>query len=249
MTMKFNPSNPIIQLCMQGMALEESGNLDDAMNTFMKAWEQSSDDYERFISAYHVGLRQKSAADQLKWLQQSLDFALKIDDENVRSAYPTLYLKIANCYERLNDSEKAKGNVDLANAYQGKLTDAGPFYHGTKADLKVGELLTAGGESNYKEGFTMNHIYFTANIHGAGLAATLAKGEGSERMYIVEPTGEFEHDPNVTDKRFPGNLTRSYRSQLPLKIVGEETGWAKLNQSNRQEWNTKLAHNKGEIIN
>src|SRR5699024_219721 len=144
MTMKFNPSNPIIQLCMQGMALEESGNLDDAMNTFMKAWEQSSDDYERFISAYHVGLRQKSAADQLKWLQQSLDFALKIDDENVRSAYPTLYLKIANCYERLNDSEKAKGNVDLANAYQGKLTDAGPFYHGTKADLKVGELLTAG---------------------------------------------------------------------------------------------------------
>ena len=249
MTMTFNPTNPIIQLCIKGMALEESGSLDDAMNTFMKAWEQSSDDYERFISAYHVGLRQKSATDQLKWLQQSLDFALKIDDENVRSAYPTLYLKMANCYERLNDSEKAKGNVDLANAYQGKLTDAGPFYHGTKADLKVGELLTAGGESNYKEGFTMNHIYFTANIHGAGLAATLAKGEGSERMYIVEPTGEFEHDPNVTDKRFPGHLTRSYRSQLPLKIVGEETGWAKLNQSNRQEWNTKLAHNKGEIIN
>lgn len=70
----------------------------------------------------------------------------------------------------------------------------------------------------------MNHIYFTAVISGAGLAP-IAKGDGSERIYIVEPTGDFENDPNVTDKKFPGNLTRSYCSQAPLKIVGEANGW------------------------
>lgn len=84
-------------------------------------------------------------------------------------------------------------------------------------------MLTAGGISNYKPELQMNHIYFTANTNGAGLAATLAKGEGKERVYIIEPTGEFENDPNVTDKKFPGNLTRSYRSKEPLRIIGEET--------------------------
>ena len=95
----------------------------------------------------------------------------------------------------------------------------------------------------------MNHIYFTANINSAGLAATLAKGEGRERIYIVEPTGEFENDPNVTDKKFPGNLTRSYRSKKPLRIIGEVTDWTKLTPKERREWSDKLAKNKGEIIN
>lgn len=80
MTMTFNPTNPIIHLCMQAMSLEESGSLDDALRTFMEAWRQSSDDYERFISAYHLGLRQQSADNQLKWLGKSLAFALKIVD-------------------------------------------------------------------------------------------------------------------------------------------------------------------------
>src|SRR6185312_15045782 len=93
--------------------------------------------------------------------------------------------------------------------------DSGPFYHGTKADLKIGDLLTAGFQSNYRPEITMNHIYFTAMRDGAGLAAELAKGDGRTRVYIVEPTGDFENDPNVTDKKFPGNPTRSYRSSEP----------------------------------
>ncbi|WP_418235983.1 NAD(+)--rifampin ADP-ribosyltransferase [Clostridium saccharoperbutylacetonicum] len=137
----------------------------------------------------------------------------------------------------------------MSDSYKGAPFDEGPFYHGTKADLQVGDLLTAGGNSNYKPGLKMNHIYFTANVNGAGLAATLAKGEGRERVYIIEPTGEFENDPNVTDKKFPGNLTRSYRSQEPLRIIGEETEWTNLTTTERREWREKLAKNKGEIIN
>jgi len=95
----------------------------------------------------------------------------------------------------------------------------------------------------------MNHIYFTANPNGAGLAAALAKGEGRERVYIVEPTGEFEDDPNITDKKFPGNLTRSYRSKEPLRIIGEVTKWTKLTTAELSKWRENLAKNKGEIIN
>lgn len=249
MSAKFDPRNPIIQLCIKGIALEESGSFDDAIDVFYKAWDQTSNDFEKFIVAYHLGLRQKNVGDKLKWMEESLAFALKINDQNVKSAYPTLYLNIAKCYEELNDTENAKKNFELSHSYQGKPTDTGPFYHGTKADLQVGDLLTAGKKSNYEKDLKMNHIYFTANINGAGLAAALAKGEGKERVYIVEPTGEFENDPNVTDKRFPGNLTRSYRSQEPLKIIGEITDWGKLTDSERQEWNEKLAKKKGEIIN
>ncbi|HTY09681.1 MAG TPA: NAD(+)--rifampin ADP-ribosyltransferase [Bacteroidota bacterium] len=131
--------------------------------------------------------------------------------------------------------------------------DNGPFYHGTKADLRVGDLLTAGFNSNYNPEVIMNHIYFTALVNGAGLAAALAKGEGRERVYIVEPTGIFENDPNVTDKKFPGNPTRSYRTKAPLKIVGEVTDWVRQTPEELQKWRDKLAnvkpHSRGEIIN
>jgi hypothetical protein len=127
--------------------------------------------------------------------------------------------------------------------------DSGPFYHGTRADLQIGDLLTAGFNSNYRPEIVMNHIYFTALPNGAGLAAALAKGDGRERVYIVEPTGVFENDPNVTDKKFPGNPTRSYRSQLPLKIVGEVTDWVRITPEELREWREKLANIKGEIIN
>ena len=128
--------------------------------------------------------------------------------------------------------------------------DNGPFYHGTKADLQVGDLLTAGFRSNYKPEVIMNHIYFTAVANGAGLAAALSKGDGRERVYIVEPTGSFENDPtNVTDKKFPGNPTRSYRSPAPLRIVGELTDWVRQTPEYLQKWHEKLANIKGEIIN
>lgn len=130
-----------------------------------------------------------------------------------------------------------------------EVLDHGPFYHGTRADLQVGELLTPGFNSNYHPEVIMNHIYFTALVNGAGLAAALAKGEGSERVYLVEPTGSFENDPNVTDKKFPGNPTRSYRSQAPLKIIGEVSDWERLTPEALQQWRERLANNKGAIIN
>jgi hypothetical protein len=134
-----------------------------------------------------------------------------------------------------------------------EVLDNGPFYHGTKADLQVGELLTAGFRSNYYSEVIMNHIYFTALANGSGLAAALAKGDGRERVYIVEPTGSFENDPNVTDKKFQGNPTRSYRSQAPLKIVGELTDWVRQAPEELQKWHEKLANLKAdpraEIIN
>jgi tetratricopeptide (TPR) repeat protein len=249
MNIKFDPNNVVIKLCMSGMGLEDSGNIEDAVKVFHKAWQEATDDYERFIAAFHLARQQKSITDKLKWMETSLQCALKINDDNVKSAYSTLYLTIAECYEELCDTENAKRNYELSNSSKGAPTDVGPFYHGTKADLKVGALLTAGGNSNYKPGLKMNHIYFTANVNGAGLAAALAKGEGRERVYIIEPTGEFENDPNVTDKKFPGNLTRSYRSKRPLKIIGEVTEWAKLTTMERREWDGNLAKNKGEIIN
>lgn len=134
-----------------------------------------------------------------------------------------------------------------------KITDKGPFYHGTKADLQVGDLLTAGFRSNYKPEIIMNHIYFTALPNGAGLAAELAKGDAQPRVFIVEPTGNFENDPNVTDKKFPGNPTRSYRSSEPLKIVGEITDWVRLTPEELNTWRERIAaieaNPDAEIIN
>ena len=249
MNIKFDPNNVIVKLCMSGMGLEETGNIEDATTMFHKAWHEATDDYERFIAAYHLARQQKIISDKLKWMETSLQCALNINDDNVKSAYSTLYAEIAKCYEELNDLDQAQRNYELSNSYKGAPSDEGTFYHGTRADLQVGDLLTAGGNSNYNPELKMNHIYFTANANIAGLSAALAKGEDRERVYIIEPIGEFENDPNVTDKKFPGNLTRSYRSQKPLRIIGEETEWSKLTTTERLEMSEKLAKNKGDIIN
>lgn len=133
------------------------------------------------------------------------------------------------------------------------LADDGPFYHGTKAELRVGEHLTAGFGSNYRPEIVMNHVYFTALREGAGLAAELAPGDGTPHVYAVEPTGEFENDPNVTDKRFPGNPTRSYRSKDPLRILGEVHDWIRLTPDELQVWRDQLAalrvDHRHDIIN
>lgn len=100
----------------------------------------------------------------------------------------------------------------------------GPFYHGTRADLSAGDLLSPGFASNYAER-KLSWIYFSATLEAAIWGAELARGEGRQRIYIVEPTGEFDDDPNLTDKKFPGNPTASYRSREPLRIVGEVSGW------------------------
>jgi len=138
-----------------------------------------------------------------------------------------------------------------------ELLDDGPFFHGTIADLRVGEFLTAGYRSNYRPEVVMNHVYFTAFADGAGLAAEIAAelaGNGAvPRVYVVEPTGPFENDPNVTDKKFPGNPTRSYRSSSPLKVIGEIAHWTRLTPEALQMWRERLtalrSEERGEIIN
>ena len=99
-----------------------------------------------------------------------------------------------------------------------------PFYHGTRAELSVGDLLAPGFQSNFADR-KLSWIYFSATLEAATWGAELAQGEGRERIYIVEPTGPFEDDPNLTDKKFSGNPTQSYRSRDPLRIVGEVAQW------------------------
>lgn len=247
--MEFNPNNNIVKLCIQGMILQDTGKPGEAVRSFLQAWNEAANDFEKFLAAYFVARNQENASDRLKWLETALQFTLKVNDDATKSALPTLYSNIARCYEELNDSENAEKNYELADSFKDKISDKGPFFHGTRADLQIGDFLIAGFNSNYQSEIVMNHIYFTALANGAGLAASLAKGDGVERVYVVEPTGSFENDPNVTDKKFPGNLTRSYRTEAPLKIVGEVKDWAKQTPENLKEWREKLEKNKGEIIN
>jgi len=99
------------------------------------------------------------------------------------------------------------------------------YFHGTKADLKIGDLITIGINSNYGQRKNAKYIYLSATLDAAIWGAELAFGEGKERIYLVEPTGSIEDDPNLTDKKFPGNPTKSYRSKHPFKVVGEITIW------------------------
>ncbi|GAA4312849.1 NAD(+)--rifampin ADP-ribosyltransferase [Mucilaginibacter gynuensis] len=98
------------------------------------------------------------------------------------------------------------------------------FFHGTKADLKIGDLISTGFNSNFVDR-QLKHIYLSATLNVAVWGAELASGEGRERIYLVEATGAVEDDPNVTDKKFPGNPTMSYRSTAPFKVVGEVIVW------------------------
>jgi rifampin ADP-ribosylating transferase len=103
--------------------------------------------------------------------------------------------------------------------------ESGAYLHGTKADLAIGDLLTPGRESNFEAGRIMNHIYITQTLDAATWGAEMAAGDGPGRIYLVEPLGPIEDDPNVTDKKLPGNPTRSYRSKEPVRIVGELQDW------------------------
>jgi hypothetical protein len=107
--------------------------------------------------------------------------------------------------------------VDTPNSQQ--------FFHGTKADLKPGDLIEAGRSSNYGKRKKAAFVYLTATLDAAVWGAELAIGGGPGRIYIVEPTGPIEDDPNLTDKKFPGNPTKSYRSRAPLRVTGEVTDW------------------------
>ena len=229
--------------------MAETGQAEEAHRLFLQAWNEAADDHEKFLTSYHLARQQKDVSEKLQWFETARSFAAKINDSTVQSAFPVLYVAIAKCHEDLDHPDEAKKYRELAASGEAKPSDRGPFYHGTKADLRPGDLLKAGGGSNYQAGLTMNHIYFTALANGAGLAASLAKGEARERVYVVEPTGDFEDDPNVTNKKFPGNPTRSYRSRAPLRIVGEATDWRRQTLEELQKWREKLANAQGEIIN
>jgi rifampin ADP-ribosylating transferase len=106
-----------------------------------------------------------------------------------------------------------------------EIYEAGTYLHGTKADLAIGDLLVPGRLSNFEEGRVMNHVYVTETLDAATWGAELAAGEGRGHIYVVEPTGPIEDDPNVTDMKHPGNPTRSFRTREPVRIVGELEGW------------------------
>lgn len=103
--------------------------------------------------------------------------------------------------------------------------DSEQYYHGTKADLKPGDLIGPGYSSNYGKRKKAAWVYLTATLNAATWGAELAQGEGRGRIYIVEPTGPFEDDPNLTDRKYPGNPTKSYRTRDPLRVTGEVTNW------------------------
>lgn len=128
--------------------------------------------------------------------------------------------------------------------------ESGALLHGTKADLAVGDLLVPGRLSNFEAGRVMNHVYLTETLDAAAWGAELALGEGTGRIYIVEPTGTIEDDPNVTDKKLPGNPTRSYRTREPVRIVGELTDWTGHTPEQRQAMNDGLAdlRNRGAAV-
>ncbi|MBJ7289482.1 NAD(+)--rifampin ADP-ribosyltransferase, partial [Williamsia sp.] len=103
--------------------------------------------------------------------------------------------------------------------------ESGGYLHGTRADLAPGDLLLTGHESNYEKGRRLKHVYVTRTLDAAAWGAEMAVGDGPPRIYLVEPQGEIEDDPNVTDKKLPGNPTCSYRTEAPVLIVGELTDW------------------------
>jgi rifampin ADP-ribosylating transferase len=106
-----------------------------------------------------------------------------------------------------------------------EIHESGAYLHGTKADLAVGDLLVPGRPSNYEDGRVSNHVYVTQTLDAAVWGAEFARGQGRGRIYLVEPQGAVEDDPNVTDKKLPGNPTRSYRTREPVRVVGEVTDW------------------------
>ncbi|WP_222166139.1 NAD(+)--rifampin ADP-ribosyltransferase [Edaphocola aurantiacus] len=122
------------------------------------------------------------------------------------------------------------------------------YYHGTKADLQAGDLIIAGYNSNYGSQRQAKYVYFTATLDAATWGAELAQGDGEGKIYIVEPTGAFEDDPNLTDKKFPGNPTKSYRTKDGLKVIGELQGWTSHSAEQLQQMRDNLQKLKDQGI-
>ena len=122
------------------------------------------------------------------------------------------------------------------------------LYHGTRADLKTGDLSAAGYRSNSGNRNQASWVYFTGTLEAAIWGAELATGNGRERIYIVEPTGPIVDDPNLTDKKFPGNPTQSYRSREPLRVTGEVTDWVGHSPERLKEMKKNLKRLKAQGV-
>lgn len=120
------------------------------------------------------------------------------------------------------------------------------FFHGTKADLKPGDLIAVGYQSNFAQAKSLSWVYFSGTLDAAIWGAELATGSGRERIYVVEPTGPVMDDPNLTDKKFPGNPALSYRSRDPLRVIGEVTNWQGHSPERLREMKDGLARLKAE---
>jgi tetratricopeptide (TPR) repeat protein len=123
--MQFDPTNNIVKLCAEGMILEGNGNQEEAYKLFQRAWNEATNDFEKFTSAHYVARHQKSVNDKLTWDTVALNIGLKINDENIKSSYPSLYLNVAKCYEDLGDFDQARENYDLALSFTNLLPDDG----------------------------------------------------------------------------------------------------------------------------
>src|SRR5690606_34232134 len=123
--MQFDTNNNVVKLCAEGMDLEGQGRKKEALEIFQQAWNESSNDFEKFTSAHYVARHQESIENKLKWDKTALEFALKINDENIRGAFPSLYLNIAKCFEDLNDFNNARNNYKLALSHTDLLPDNG----------------------------------------------------------------------------------------------------------------------------
>jgi tetratricopeptide (TPR) repeat protein len=123
--MEFDTNNSIVKLCAQGMELEGEGKKEEALKIFKLAWDEAATDFEKFTAAHYVARHQRSVSDKLKWDEISLSFALKINDENMKRTYPSLYLNIGKCYEDLNDFDNARKNYEVANTFTCYLSDDG----------------------------------------------------------------------------------------------------------------------------
>ena len=123
--MRFDANNKIVKLCAQGMELEGEGKKEEALKIFLQAWDEAANDFEKFTSAHYVARHQDNIVDKLKWDKTALDLALKINDENMKGTYPSLYLNIGKCYEDLIDFESARENYELALSFTAFLADDG----------------------------------------------------------------------------------------------------------------------------
>ena len=123
--MEFDPNNNVVKLCAQGMDMEGKGKPEEASRLFLQAWHEATNDFEKFLAAHYIARQQKTVSDKLNWLETTLKFALKVNDSAVKSAFPSLYLNIAKCYEDLNEVDNAKRNYEIALSFSDLLPDNG----------------------------------------------------------------------------------------------------------------------------